>query len=36
MFQFLIAHGVTPQFLFGVAAGMAIGCGVRLFEYWIT
>lgn len=31
--QFLISMGITHQFLYGVGAGMAVGCLVRLFEY---
>lgn len=36
MSQFLLAHGVTPQLLFGIAIGMTIGGLTRLLEYIVT
>ncbi len=36
MIQFLLAHGVTPQLLYGVAIGMAIGMLARLIEYFFA
>ena len=36
MAHVLLAHGVTPQLLFGVAIGMTIGGLARLLEYFVT
>lgn len=33
---FLISHGITTQFLYGVALGMTIGGITRLFEWFVT
>lgn len=35
MAQFLIAHGITPQLLYGIAAGMMIGLLTRILEYYV-
>jgi hypothetical protein len=36
MTQFLISHGITPHFLYGIAVGMTLGLLTRIFEYFVT